>query len=286
VVASVAELPDTEPEAGASDVFVLETRGVTKTFGGLAAVADMMMTVAEHQIFGILGPNGAGKTTFLNLLSGVLPVDRGEILLLGSDVTREPAYRRAERGLARTYQNIRLSPGLSTLQTIMAGAFVQGHAGLLSIVAATPAERRERRRLAEEARELMHVVGLTTPPERHADTLSYGDQRRVEIARALASYPKVLLLDEPTAGMNYSEAAAIGNLLRQVRDGGQTVILIEHNIRLVAEYCDRCIVMQSGRLLAEGTPTECLSRADAQEAYFGRRDDAERIQALRLLRAH
>ncbi|MGD9990889.1 ATP-binding cassette domain-containing protein [Pseudonocardia sp.] len=267
------------------DVAAVETHGVTKVFGGLNAVDDFTVRVPRGSIFGVLGPNGAGKTTVINLLSGVLPVDSGEITLFGTEVTGQPAYERARRGLARTYQNIRLSPGLTTLETIMAGGFVRGSAGLLSIVAATPAERRERRELAEQARELMSAVGLTTPPELHAETLSYGDQRRVEIARALASRPSVLLLDEPTAGMNYTEASAVGDLLREIVAQGMTVILIEHNMRLVIDYCDSCVVMQSGRLLAEGDPAECLAGADVQEAYFGRRGDAERVQALRFLRA-
>jgi len=264
---------------------VVEVRGLTKAFGGLYAVEDFNVSVPRHSIFGILGPNGAGKTTVINLLSGVLPADQGEIVLLGDDVTRRPAHERAQRGLARTYQNLRLAPGLTTLQTIMAGGFIQGRAGLASIIAATPAERRERRHRAEEAREFMSAVGLTSPPDRLAQTLSYGDQRRVEIARALASRPQVLLLDEPTAGMNWREASAVGDLLRGIVANGMTVILIEHNMRLVAEYCDRCVVMHFGRVLAEGEPRQCLARSDVQEAYFGRRGDAERIEALRLLRA-
>jgi branched-chain amino acid transport system ATP-binding protein len=273
-----------EPVPAAPLAAAIEVDALSRSFGGIRAVHELSFSVPRDLIFGIVGPNGAGKTTVINLLSGVYAPDGGAITVLDETVTGWAPHRIARLGVARTYQNIRLSPGMSTLDTIMAGAYARGHSNVLSIVAAMPSERRERRGFAEEARDLMDRVGITTPPERVAQTLAYGEQRRVEIARALASKPKVLLLDEPTAGMNARESAALGDLCRELVATGLTIVLIEHNMRLVSEYCDTALVMHLGELLAEGRPRECLARDDVQAAYFGRRTDAARIQALRGVR--
>ena len=286
---SPADVPSPAPPDGAAAPAAIAVRisGLTKVFGGLRAVSDLSLEIPAGSVFGILGPNGAGKTTLINLLSGgVIRADQGSISVLGQEVTGWSSHRIARLGLARTYQNIRLSPGLSTLDTVVSGAYARRKSNIFSVITALPSERQERRVYADEARELMTDVGIGSPPDLLAQTLSYGDQRRVEIARALASRPSVLLLDEPTAGMNARESAALGDLLRELASKGLTVVLVEHNIRLVAEYCDRAAVMQTGTLLAEGEPADCLAREDVQRAYFGRRADAERIQSLRDVRFH
>lgn len=293
-VVCLQEASEPEPGCGArrfdgglpGTAIAVRTAGLTKVFGGLRAVDSMTLDVPAGSVFGIVGPNGAGKTTLINLLSGVIKADEGTATVLSQDVTGWPSHRIARLGLARTYQNIRLSPGLSTLDTVVSGAYSKRHSTIVGVIAAAPGERRERRVYAEQARELMAEVGIRTPPERLAQTLSYGEQRRVEIARALASRPSVLLLDEPTAGMNARESALLGDLIRNLASKGLTVVLVEHNIRLVAEYCDWAAVMHSGALLAEGEPAECLAREQVQRAYFGRRADAERIQSLRVVRFH
>jgi ABC-type branched-subunit amino acid transport system ATPase component/ABC-type branched-subunit amino acid transport system permease subunit len=267
------------------DGAALEVRSLTKIFGGLRAVDGLSLAVPTGSIFGVLGPNGAGKTTFINLLSGVLPPDEGATIVLGQETTGWPAYRVARLGLARTYQNIRLSQGLSVLETIMSGSYSRQRSTMAAAVAALPGERRERRACADEARHLMEVVGMSAAEDRRAATLAYGEQRRVEIARALASHPAILLLDEPTAGMNAQESAQLGELLRSLSGQGITIVLIEHNIRLVSEFCTHAAVMHSGSLIATGRPDDCLAQEEVQLAYFGRRSDAERLESLRILRS-
>jgi len=267
------------------DGAALEVRSLTKIFGGLRAVDGLILAVPTGSIFGVLGPNGAGKTTFINLLSGVLSPDEGATIVLGQETTGWPAYRVARLGLARTYQNIRLSQGLSVLETIMSGSYSRQRSTMAAAVAALPGERRERRACADEARHLMEVVGMSAAEDRRAATLAYGEQRRVEIARALASHPAILLLDEPTAGMNAQESAQLGELLRSLSGQGITIVLIEHNIRLVSEFCTHAAVMHSGSLIATGRPDDCLAQEEVQLAYFGRRSDAERLESLRILRS-
>jgi len=257
---------------------------LTKAFGGLRAVDDVTISVPERSIHGILGPNGAGKTTVLNMVSGFISADSGRIRVFGDDVTTMSPFQIARRGVARTYQNIRLFPGLTVLETVSTGAYMQRRSTLLGAVLMSPAERRERREVREHAAELLERVGVRAGHAALAETLSYGDQRRVEIARALATNPKVLLLDEPTAGMNDAESEEIGQLLLSLRDLGLTLILIEHNMRLVEEFCESVSVMNSGALLAQGAPTWCLEQEDVKEAYFGKRSDAARIATLRRAR--
>ncbi|QYJ03626.1 ABC transporter ATP-binding protein [Nocardioides panacisoli] len=257
---------------------------LTKTFGGLAAVSDVSIAVPTQRIHGILGPNGAGKTTVLNMVSGFITPDRGSIRVFDDEITGETPHAIARRGVARTYQNIRLFPGLTMLETVVAGAYLQRRSTIAGAIFLSPSERRERREVRERARELLAQVGLTSGYDTLAETLSYGDQRRVEIARALATGPRVLLLDEPTAGMNDAESAAVGRLLVELRDAGLTLILIEHNMRLVEEFCESVSVMNSGAVLAQGAPTWCLEQDDVKEAYFGKRSDAARIATLRRAR--
>jgi ABC-type branched-subunit amino acid transport system ATPase component len=254
---------------------------VSKAFGGVLAVDGISGAIPAGCVYGIVGPNGAGKTTLVNVLSGVLIPDSGKIELFGKDIITLPSHVRARLGLARTYQNIRLTPGLTALDAVISGMYTRRDGSLLRSLVFARGERAERKRCAEEARELLASVGVTASPNRLASTLSYGDQRRVEIARALASRASVVLLDEPTAGMNPRESAAIGDLVRTLAEHGLTVVLIEHNMQLVRECCDRVLVMSSGRELVEGLPGECLEHPAVLEAYFGRRGDAQRLQTLR-----
>jgi branched-chain amino acid transport system ATP-binding protein len=262
----------------------LEIGGLNRGFGGLKAVDDVTIHVPERHIHGILGPNGAGKTTVLNIVSGFITADEGTIEVFGEDVTRLTPFQIARKGVARTYQNIRLFPGMTVLETVIVGAYQHRSSTVLGALFLSPGERRERREMRERAAELLDAVGVTASHHALAETLSYGEQRRVEIARALAAEPRLLLLDEPTAGMNDVESEAVGNLLQNLRDQGLTLVLIEHNMRLVDEFCETVSVMNSGALLAEGPPTWCLERDDVKEAYFGKRADAARIATLRRAR--
>jgi branched-chain amino acid transport system ATP-binding protein len=262
----------------------LHIGGLARAFGGLKAVDDVSIHVPEQHIHGILGPNGAGKTTVLNIVSGFISADEGAIEVFGEDVTRLSPFQIARKGVARTYQNIRLFPGLTVLETVIAGAYTRRTSTILGALLLSPAERRERREMRDRAAGLLEAVGVRGNYHALAETLSYGDQRRVEIARALATEPRLLLLDEPTAGMNDSESEAVGVLLKSLRDQGLTLVLIEHNMRLVEDFCQTVSVMNSGAVLAEGPPTWCLERDDVKEAYFGKRADAARIATLRRAR--
>ncbi len=259
-------------------------RGLTKAFGGLRAVDDVTISVPERRIHGILGPNGAGKTTVLNMVSGFIAPDDGSIAVFGDEVTRLAPFQIARKGVARTYQNIRLFPGMTVLETVVAGAYQRRTSSIAGALLMSPSERRERQDQRVRARELLALVGVRADHDALAETLSYGDQRRVEIARALATEPRVLLLDEPTAGMNDAESHEIGRLLVDLRDAGLTLILIEHNMRLVEEFCESVSVMNSGAMLAQGAPAWCLEQDDVKEAYFGKRSDAARIATLRRAR--
>ena len=280
-------MSQTLPEQSTTSVvapIAVNIANLTKTFGGLKAVDDVTITVPQQRIHGILGPNGAGKTTVLNMVSGFITADSGRIDVFGEDVTAKQPFQIARRGVARTYQNIRLFPGLTVLETVITGAYMQRRSTLLGAVMCSPAERRERRLVREQAADLLDKVGVRASHSTLAETLSYGDQRRVEIARALATNPRVLLLDEPTAGMNDAESEEVGQLLLGLRDLGLTLILIEHNMRLVEEFCESVSVMNSGAMLAQGAPAWCLEQDDVKEAYFGKRSDAARIATLRRAR--
>ncbi|WP_285729864.1 ABC transporter ATP-binding protein [Nocardiopsis sp. ATB16-24] len=274
----------TSPGASGAVAPAVEIAGVTKTFGGLTAVSDIHIEVARQSIYGILGPNGAGKTTVLNMISGFIAPDSGSISVFGDEVTRMPPHRIARHGVARTYQNIRLFGGMTVLETVVAGAYMRRSSTIGGALLLSPGERRERQRVRERAQALLEQVGVRSAHDELAETLSYGDQRRVEIARALATEPQVLLLDEPTAGMNDAESQEIGELLLQLQASGLTLILIEHNMRLVEEFCESVSVMNSGVMLAQGTPSWCLEQDDVKEAYFGKSSDAARIATLRRAR--
>ncbi len=260
---------------------LLTTEGLGKSFGGLTAVSDLSLVLPKGCVAGLMGPNGAGKTTAINLISGLLRADRGRVLLQGSAIEALPPYAIAARGIARTYQNVRLLSGMTVLEQVMAGCFLHRGTSLLASFLGLPSANAARRAVQRHAMQLLERVAMAGRAHELAETLSYGEQRRVEIARALGAAPKLLLLDEPTAGMNTQESDGIGRLVHTLRDDGITVLMVEHNVRLVMDFCDRVTVMNFGRTLVHGTPGECMAHPEVQAAYFGRADDAERIRALR-----
>ena len=260
---------------------LLSTQKLGKSFGGLAAVADLSLEVPQGCVAGLMGPNGAGKTTVINLLTGLLPSDTGTVTFAGSPIQGLPAHRIAAQGIARTYQNVRLFSGMTVLEQVMAGCFLRRGTSLMASFLGLPAARAAHRRVEGHAMDLLERVGMAARANDLAEALSYGEQRRIEIARALGTDPRLLLLDEPTAGMNAQESDVIGRLIHTLRDGGMTVLMVEHNVRLVMDFCDRVTVMNFGRALVHGTPGECMAHPEVQEAYFGRSEDAERIRALR-----
>ncbi len=253
---------------------MLELRGVGKSFGGVHAVSDLSFAIRRGAVAGLMGPNGAGKTTVINLITGLLAADRGTIVLDGGDLSGLAPQGIAARGIGRTYQNVRLFSGMTSLEQVVAGCFLRRGSSMFASFVGSPAARRAIRRTEAEAMALLERVGMADRAHLLAEALSYGEQRRIEIARALGSQPKLLLLDEPTAGMNAGESEVIGRLLHDLRDSGLTVLMVEHNIRLVSDFCDHVAVVSFGRKLTEGTPAACLAHPAVQEAYFGRKQVA------------
>ena len=247
----------------------LALSGVTKLFGGVRAVDDVSFEVQAGEVHGLIGPNGAGKTTLLNLVSGLLVPTAGTIQLAGERLDRLAVHRIAARGVARTYQNIRLFGGLSAEDNVVVGEHLWRKQQLLGRMLQLSAARAEERTAREEARALLARVGLEGRGAERASNLSYGDQRKVEIARALAARPRVLLLDEPTAGMNAAEVKAVATLVRAVAAERQAVLLIEHNVPLVMEICDRVTVLSFGKVIARGRPDEVVRDPAVIEAYLG-----------------
>lgn len=264
----------------------LSTTGLCKSFGGLKAVNDVSIEVPQGSIVGLLGPNGAGKSTVLNLLSGVDLPDEGRIEVNGRDVTSDPSWERARTGVARTFQEVRLFEGMTVLENIIAGEHGRRNSRLWEAVCMLPSERAERRQVAERASALMERVGVIGEPGQFGGTLSYANQRRLEIARALAMQPTILMLDEPTAGMQKHGWRAVGDLLLELQRQGLTILVVEHNMGFVLEYCQKAIVMDFGSVLCEGDPQTCLDDPRVREAYFGRTIDADRLGSLIKLRQH
>jgi branched-chain amino acid transport system ATP-binding protein len=254
--------------APAAAAAVLEALGVTKKFGGLTAVSEVDFVVREREIVGLIGPNGAGKTTFFNCLTGMEEPTSGQVVYRGAPVAGRP-YDITTLGLARTFQNIRLFPNMTALENVLVGRHCRTRTGVLSAVLRGPRYWREERQSNERARELLAFVNLSRAADTLARNLPYGDQRRLEIARALATEPGLLLLDEPTAGMNPNETAATMQLVRKVRDNGLAVVVIEHDMKFIFNLCDRVAVLVQGKKLVEGTPAEVQADQRVVEAYLG-----------------
>ena len=253
---------------------LLSVKGLTKNFGGLCAVSNVSMEIGEGELIGLIGPNGAGKTTFFNLLTGVYEPSEGTIELnvngKMTDIAGMKPYRVTQLGLARTFQNIRLFKSMTAIENVKIAMHKDIRYGSLSAILRLPSYYKEEERVEREAQELLKVVGLYEKRNERADNLPYGEQRRLEIARALAARPRILFLDEPTAGMNPQETASLTQLIHQIRNDFRiTIVLIEHDMSLVMKICERIYVLDYGKCIANGTPQEIKNNEFVIKAYLG-----------------
>ncbi|MEK6528657.1 MAG: ABC transporter ATP-binding protein [Nitrospirota bacterium] len=251
---------------------ILEVRALTKTFGGLKAVEEVSFRVSRGIILSIIGPNGAGKTTLFNCITGVFPLTGGQVLFDGKDITRKKPYEITKMRIARTFQNIRLFSNMTVMENVMVGLHTRSKEGLIAAIAKTKKFLKEEAEIKSKALEFLEFVGIDDYAGSLAGNLPYGDQRRLEVARALAAEPEILLLDEPAAGMNPQETGELMKLINRIKEWGKTVILIEHDMKVVMGISDRIIVLDHGVKIAEGNPKEIQNNTDVITAYLGKED--------------
>jgi branched-chain amino acid transport system ATP-binding protein len=261
------------PESAAEPRKLLEVDDVSIRFGGLTALDSVSFDIREGEILGLIGPNGAGKTTCFNVMTGVYQATSGQVRFDGRPLTKLKRHKITQLGIARTFQNIRLFRSMTVLENVMVGADAHSKVGFWDALLRTPRHRHTEQESTARAKELLKIVGITARHDELAANLSYGDQRRLEIARAMATGPKLLCLDEPAAGFNPAEKVRLMELIRRVRDEGYTVLLIEHDMRLVMGVTDRIVVLEFGRKIAEGAPAEVRDNPAVIAAYLGVEED-------------
>jgi branched-chain amino acid transport system ATP-binding protein len=248
---------------------MLEVRGLTQRFGGITALDDISFTIAKGDITGVIGPNGAGKTTLFNIVTGIYSQSSGSVLLENRDISSLPAEKLAAKGLVRTFQNIELFGNMTVLENVMLGMHTKSQSGIIACICKMPWHLREERIIREQAFECLEFCGITDLADQKASNLPFGKGRFLESARAMAVKPLIMLMDEPAAGLNNRETAELATLIRKIRDTGVTVVLVEHDMELVMDICDRIIVLNLGKKLAEGTPREIQENQAVISAYLG-----------------
>ena len=252
-----------------TSVPILQVEQVSKRFGGLQALSDVGLTIYPHQIVGLIGPNGAGKTTLFNVITGLYQAEAGRFSLSGKSYSPSSPHRVAQSGIARTFQNIRLFADMTACENVMVGRHVRTHQGVLGAILRHPAARKEEAEIEQRAHALLDFVGIAHLADRAARHLSYGDQRRLEIARALATDPVLLACDEPAAGMNHSEKENLHQLLLKIKEQYCAILLIEHDVKLMMSICDRITVLDYGKIIAEGEPHAIQKNSAVLAAYLG-----------------